>query len=378
MDSHTSKSNQKRQHENENPSKPQRKSQRLLAKHQPSSSVVQPPSNEPKKITDLNDHCLGNIFECLDLRDLLNVAVANEWLRPAAHVIYKHKFGQKTVYIRNDTTNDDLQQNDDQIFVNGLKTCLQYLRCLGPALNDLSIFYRGWNGKQCEYIHHHISEYCRKSLINIEFWDKRNKNQFKGYEKPLVNVQSVKILHCDLYNQFAQFGQWFPNVRSLKLGNVCVGNNINLPAFQYLEDLSIDVKYGENRFTPTLTTRLLQQLPQLHTLNIQMFVGKALTFTELSNMIKDNANLCNLKVTQPVATHVTSSNIQHLANKNPSLAKLELFDFKFSVDTALELTQQLNSLRLFQFRIANRTVYDRLVASLDKSMAINVTSNSKQ
>ena len=134
MDAQTSAPNRKRQHENENCQNAQRKSQRLLVK-----------SQQPMKITDLDDDCLEKIFENLDLRSLFNVAVANEWLRPAARVVYKRKFGVK--YVRIQKSHHSLPSSlkltiaGNYILVKSLKTCLQYLRCLGSSISNLDIHY---------------------------------------------------------------------------------------------------------------------------------------------------------------------------------------------------------------------------------------------
>lgn len=75
----------------------------LKRKHEnddsPTESKYQRPATpeQPTKCTDLNDDCLQKIFEHLNLIELFNVAVANEWLRPAAGIVYKRKFGMKKV-----------------------------------------------------------------------------------------------------------------------------------------------------------------------------------------------------------------------------------------------------------------------------------------
>lgn len=105
------------------------------------------------KIIDLNDDCLVKIFEPLDLCSLFNVAIASEWLRPAARMAYKRsEFGAKHVEI--DKCDDFCKPNTrlrasinrtiflsfkldeycKDIRTNGLKMALQYLRCFGPSI----------------------------------------------------------------------------------------------------------------------------------------------------------------------------------------------------------------------------------------------------
>lgn len=51
------------------------------------------------RIIDVNDDCLRKISQYLDLHNFFNVAIANEYLRPAAAEVYKHKYGEKDVNI---------------------------------------------------------------------------------------------------------------------------------------------------------------------------------------------------------------------------------------------------------------------------------------
>lgn len=107
------------------------------------------------KIIDLNDDCLMTIFGYLDLSSLFNVAISNEWLRPAAGYVYQRKFGMTTVNIggcddyRRNTRSKDRDNHFTKhntlnvgyagIDVYGLKTCLQYLHYFGPFIRNLTI-----------------------------------------------------------------------------------------------------------------------------------------------------------------------------------------------------------------------------------------------
>lgn len=88
MEAEKSKPNQEHQNENGNSPSSQHKSQ---------SPPLPVASDEPMKITDLDDDCLEKIFGYLNLRCLFNVAAANVWLRPAVGVVYKRKFVSKII-----------------------------------------------------------------------------------------------------------------------------------------------------------------------------------------------------------------------------------------------------------------------------------------
>lgn len=123
---------------------------------------------QPMKITDVIDDCLLKIFDYLDSASLFNVAVANERLRPTASMIYKRKFGAMEVKIKSNKSywaHSVPFKVNDVIHVIDLKMTLQFLRCLGPSIDHLSIFHHGFNEKQIHHIYHYINEYCAENLV---------------------------------------------------------------------------------------------------------------------------------------------------------------------------------------------------------------------
>lgn len=362
METRSSKSKQKRQREHKNRPCAQRRSQRILEKSQ-SPSMSSGGQDEPMKITDINDFCLQKIFEHLDSLSLINVAIANEWLRPAASVIYKRKFGMKEVCISNNRYNAPFTSFSHHTVITGLKMCLPFLRCLGSSISGLTIWYHGWADKQCKYIHQYINRYCAESLVAIKFSTKTNSISIEPFEKPFVNVQTVGVLNTDLGNQWPSFAKWFPNMRSLKLMDVRTLCRIDLSKFDHLNELSINVAYDGGNSTGKKANSLLKQVPQLHSLDIR---GLGLTMNTLLNIIKTNRVICNLKVNlfqYSVAANVLE--IQRLINDHPMLIELEIMGLGFAFDTIMPLISQLNLLKQFRFQIVNRLEYNRLVAQLD-------------
>lgn len=95
------------------------------------------PSTPQLKIIGLNDDCLVKVFDYLSLLELFNVAIANEWLRPAAAAVYKRRFGgypvtiNKCCDVRGFIPPTSPYKSNDRIDIFGLKMCLRYLRCFG-------------------------------------------------------------------------------------------------------------------------------------------------------------------------------------------------------------------------------------------------------
>lgn len=362
VDSSPSTSSQKRQHSDSSSPQPRRKSQRLS--NDP---------NEPLTITDLNDNCLEKIFGYLDLCSLFNAAAANVYLRPAAGVAYKRKFGAIQVCIRNNSSSL-VHRSEPHIFhkwiyVDDLKTCLPYLRCLGPSIRDLCVRYDGWTKAQCDRIHQYINEYCavEGSLVNLELRDKQRGIPIKHFEKPFVSLQSVKVQDSHLGAQIPMFPQWFPNMRSLELLATHIGwFSSQTATFDHLEDVTIEINNGKRGFKTPLATRLLQLCPQLRNLTIRARTGQGIAPDTLSKIIQDNPNISSLKVnTKKQKAFVTSSDIEQFVDEHKSLVELELIGYKFTVEAAMVMIQQLNSLKKLRFEIGSRLEYTRIVTQLD-------------
>lgn len=358
----------KRQRENDNHSDPPRK--RKCKRQWP-----RPKTESTTKITDLNDDCLMTIFGHLDLRDLFNVTVANEWLRPAAGVVYKRKLGTHRVLIKDvlyhtaSSAQSFPHLSGEDVNVFGLKASLQYLRCLGSTISELSIWYdNAWN-KSIDYnhIHRYISEYCTDNLVHMEFNSKPSGVPITHFQNSFVNVRTVEVYGSNFGNQLSLFSQWFPNVRKLVLLGVRVGCCSTVaPLFMHLHELHIEINNGKRGFPIMTATHLLKLCPELHSLVIRARTDKVITLNSLSNIIKDNPNICKLKVNLESQTmHVIRSDIQRLLSEHPTLIELQLIGYKFSVDAAFTVMRKLTSLKLFQFQVNSRLDYACVVSQLD-------------
>lgn len=150
-------------HKNSNKNFNKKSNKNSINEHQRTIVASEDTSKCSTKIIDVNDDCLEKLFELLDLQSLFNMALANEWLRPAANEVYKRKFGQKEVRLCVDSSQivERLFEKETKIFVNGRKMCLQYLRCFGPSIGHFEIFHMFLcDQHHCQHIHQYIEKYC--------------------------------------------------------------------------------------------------------------------------------------------------------------------------------------------------------------------------
>lgn len=326
-----------------------------------------PPSREqPTKITDLDDDCLEKIFKGIDLQNLLNVAVANEWLRSAAGIVYRRKFRQKPIYLQNSTGVLKLiNHHSDRIDVFGLKTCLQFLRCLGSSVTKLKIGVN-WNKKQCDYIHQYMNKYCAESLVEIVFWSRSSVSN-DNIEKPFVNVHTIKVICSDLSYQWPFFTKWFPNIRTLHLDGVLTDEHYIDTPFQHLQNLQIVINRDKYRqLTDKHITQMLLMCCNLQSLELAFDDWQGMTLNTLLNFIKGNSMIGNLKVSMTrYSMAVTSMEVARVVIEHPSLVALDFNAYEFTADDAIVLIQQLVMLEKFTCIMDIQTEYDSFAAQLD-------------
>ena len=358
MDECQSNSSLKRQLNNEQRPKNEVKRQRLDP-----AEVKEPAAVQPLKIIDLNDDCLTKIFGYLNLRSLLNVANANEWLRPAAADVYKRKFGTKTVQLsihdnrpktRSSVHNDCPVQcavpkeYKHSIEMNSSLLCFQYIRCFGSSISDLTIDYNESKPKLIEHLHHYINEYCAESLIEIGFRSKPN-HSIEQFVKPFVNIENVNVDGGNFGKQLLSFIKWFPRMRYLEFRNVQVNHHFSAIHFQHLEHLTID-DCNQIGLTFYDAKNLLQSNQQLKSIEIKTDLHKIPIGTWLV-IIKDHKSLTKLSLMRNEWSFVNSAVVQRLINEHPSLVELNMQNNMFTVNLVITLIERLKSLKMFSFNL---------------------------
>lgn len=330
------------------------------------------------KIVDINDDCLSKIFEYLDRKNLFNVAIASEWLRPSAAYVYKRQFGTKEVEIivcddfhsnpRANASVPELEDWDTYVTVRGLKTCLQFIRCFGSSINHLKINYKNSNSKRHEYVHHHINKYCAKSLARISFLNMPSISM-EQFSQVFTNVKDVTFFHCDLGETLPFIAKWFINLRNMEFYLTRVTNGFDRTQFRHLEHLCIR-ELQQNDFGVKNAAHLLRSNRQIQSLEIAVH-GQIKSVNTIFDMIKENASISKLVVEFcSVYDRVTLSDVERILSEHPSLVELHLGDFVFAAEDAITLIDQLISLQTFHFRVENSSEYKILESELDHNRYI--------
>lgn len=333
----------------------------------------------PKIIKDLNNECLAEIFQCLEKQSLFNMAMANVQLRPIAAYVHNRKFGKRKVIFcihpmpknENGLSLSPLSERGNAIAVNGLKTCLLYLRYFGESIVNLKINYFGMFTKSFGHIYQYVNKYA-ENLVRIEF-DWMSATAIEQFSKPFNNVQCVCLRNdCSILgSQFVSFPERFPNVRQLNLDQSMLHQEFIDVSFPHLEHLQFNLVSIDSKslgLSEESAERLLRSNRQLQSLNINIDAEftkfDEITLGKILNMIADNSNISKLILQtnvirvpsyRPSQTRALLSNsmqLQRLANEHSGLVELTMEQFEFTANGAVALVHQLNSLRRFSFKTA--------------------------
>lgn len=324
------------------------------AKHHRENDKSSDESEQFPKIVDINDFCLINIFERLDLQSLLNIADANARLRPAAIDVYKRKFGTKLVKLNwcdIEPHMKPLRQLDSIIRILDFKTCLRYLRCFGPIIDELSIHYVDSESKRHDHVHQYLNDYCIETLARISFENMDN-IAIDQFQKVFTNIKSVTFMSCELGENWPLFAKSFPNLRRLSLksydeqGCSMVYRFIEKP-FPNLKHLLVEDLDCDGSTPIKFVADLLDGAHQLKSLTINDFEN-GISFVELLDLIKDKPSIIKLTADWAYG-RVTSAEIQQLVSEHPALIELNVEETTFTTGDVLTLTRQLGSLKQFKF-----------------------------
>lgn len=339
----------------------------------------EPATETTTQIIDLNDHCLMQIFDYLDLQNLFNITMASASLRPAALKLYKIKFGRKIIHL----TQCDYTYRPEKlhaikicvlntiVYVYGLKTCLLYLRYFGSSINNLRMNFTFLKYERYQHLFAHVNTYCVDSLSRIKFWGMLNISM-ACFVKPFTNVLFVSVEHCDLGEELPRFVEWFPNLRHLNLENVSLTDGFDRAHFQHLERLSIiGFGYDQKHFILQNAANLLNSNRQLR--NLEMYSDFGPSMDTMLDMIEHHSQITRLRVwCSPYFTKfpnqvINSSEVERILNEHSSLIELNLRNYEFTATDAIALVDQLKSLEAFDFWIKDNEVFRQIESELDQN-----------
>lgn len=333
---------------------------------------------ELTKITDINDDCLDHIFKAFNLKNLYSVAVANEWLRPAANEIYRRKFGACKVRLYSVHTVANPRypiHKGDRIIISHFETCIRFLRCFGSSIKHLAVHYRESDSHRYAFVHHYINKYCSENLRTIRF-NLKPAFGIEQFDKPFVNVQTVQMFSVDLGEQIGQLSKWFPNAQHVNVNGIEIVHRFNHADTSELEHLTLNVNGVECKnaaLKRSCLVNLLKSSRHLQTLNINIFEPfEQTTMDSLLDMIKDSQAISMLTVKHvangwmPKETKVNALDIMRFVQQHPEVVELDLSYYLFEMGNVIEIIGHLTLLKQFRFGVCDEQAYLDLCKSISE------------
>lgn len=105
------------------------------------------------------------------------------------------------------------------VHIDGLKAALQFLRCFGSSITDLTICYNQLKSKRYNHVQQYINNYCTDSLVRLSFKEMPN-IAIATFQKQFNNVRELNVRDSRLGQQFSTFLNCFPNLNRLILREV--------------------------------------------------------------------------------------------------------------------------------------------------------------
>ncbi|XP_031631143.1 uncharacterized protein LOC116345683 [Contarinia nasturtii] len=180
-----------------------------------------------KQITDLSHDCLAKIFNYLSLKEMLNVAHSNKYLKVATEISFRNVYGNHLMTLFDEDicyieTPTELQEK--------IKKSLQLLRCFGHFISGVKFeTNRILSRSLRKHLISYLAKYCTDSLVKIQF----------------------DSITCNLLIKQFEFKNTFPKVQSVWL-DFYETNTFNLirPCFSFdvifpnMEHLTIICNYS--------------------------------------------------------------------------------------------------------------------------------------
>lgn len=380
------------------------------------------------KITDLTIDCLEEIFDYLDLQDLLNAADANKRLNRAAQFVFLRKHENKLVRIYD--RSEYIRHGGKYIHIGDISICQRFFRCFGGTFSDLEICFD--TGCQSTEVFHLLHEYCSQSINKLHIQG-HDRLVIMDFHKSFPKIETMILSHCVLGKQLNHIEENFPKIRRLELIQSKTSEFIesNIPQLEYLK-CGIEVKnifYGFRReqiesmvcMNPSLThvefnhcwnskflEHLSDHLPQLHKLHISdaghfphedgyahfksvrvlelrflsvdIFPAVDVTFDELNeftiNDIRPNDLLDFVGKNQTInklsigfnwqSIKINKRDLLQAAKMLPKLTSLTaILTDTFSVDDVIQFLAELKQLHTFSFDIHGSFQIEDLLTRID-------------
>lgn len=292
----------------------------------------------------------------------------------------------------------------DEIIIKSLPISLTFLRCFGGKILQLNCDGK-WPLDYKTILDQYINQYCAETLISLVLGGRPSsfsfEKPFKNLEKlvikdgffadlfqngviwlpnlrhlemndvrvfadqrirPLETLERLVINDGDLAHYLPNFVSWYPGLRHLELHSVYIHADHIAVSLPHLEHLGISMCQS----TIEHITKLLNVNLQLQSLDISMIDEDETTnLAIILDMIRAHKSISKIGINLEDKTRVNATELSQLVKEHPSMTELNLKQYQFTADAAVDFIRQLKSLKKFTFCVQHDDEYKRILNELD-------------
>lgn len=137
------------------------------------------------------------------------------------------------------------------VYLYDSKICFKVLRCFGHVISKVHLAYYGFTDLFWMHFDEYVKKYCANYITELEFYI-RNRS-FENLQISFPNVETVRLLNCNLDKSITKFNERFPKMRGLELargyskGTKADDESCIVAYYPHLEHLSINISSWMSR-----------------------------------------------------------------------------------------------------------------------------------
>lgn len=248
---------------------------------------------------DMNDDCLGLIFEHLDIESLYFIATVNERFLNIARNAFARLFRKNTAfriktyrgfigcpfYVDEDEDGDkdeydnDARGDDKDNVINVPRNLEQFLNCFGYLIRCIHIDYRivEISMDELQVLENLILDKCADTLQKLKVYSDFDDRHLvlATVNRPLHRVTSASFENVKFPSELSHIHTWLPNIEKLAISNCVIDNStvqINGKHLTKLIDLYVMTQTNDG-FKRLDFENMITSNPQLKSLDIHAESG---------------------------------------------------------------------------------------------------------
>lgn len=302
-------------------------------------------------------------FEGLDAVGLFNLTKADLSLIGVVKNIISRRPKDLRVNLYLAELQGALERGEDEIWVNSIQTCQQFIQLFSKWIYKLKIHYSGSHRlhiTECVDFHRFLATQCAQTLEEFSMWDfPNNANNTPIFDRamPFIQVHSLSMFYGNWSGQLPLISTCFPSVVELFFQET-IATNFAVE-FANLTTLSIDdIVESLHQYVP-----FFQSNPALLAVYLDAIIPKTVTLSNILDLLRNNPDIrvLRVRVSKLIRRAVTDDQARQLILQHPRLQTLVVENHNFHTDAIMRIVENTRFLRHFRCYASkqNKTIIRR-------------------